>query len=368
MILSVLQENLSKALSRASRTLSAKPQLPILSSFLLRAEKGGLAVVATNMETTEEIAIGAKSEKEGGICVPGRTLTELVASLPADTVRLEEKSGSLLVSCGRTRATLPGLPAQEFPPARPATPGAHARIQKSVFVEAMRLVLFAAAADDSRPILAGVLLQKRADGALLAATDGYRLSVATLDAPLPVDAPLVVPARALSEVLRVAAEEKEVEKIETSKTDDGQLVFLVGDTRITTRLIAGDFPVFEKIIPKTHTTRAVLDHEALLRAVKTAAIFARDNANIVRFHLNSSGMVVSANTPQVGEDTVELDCAVEGEEADIAFNCRFLLEFLSNFSEAEIVFEMTGSLNPGVFRPMADTGFLHVIMPVRVAV
>lgn len=365
MIVSVLQENILKALTRTSRILSARPQLPILSTALLSASPGQLQVTTTNMETTEVVSVGAKTEKEGSFCVSAKLLTELVSSLRPDTVRLSLEEGALVVSSGKTKATIPGSPAGEFPPVA-TSPGAASPIEKSVISGALARVLFAAAVDDGRPLLTGVVLKKQKEELVIAATDGYRLSVSSVGLRFSQEDNLVVPARALTEVVRVGNEEKDIETISLSKTSDGQLLFTVGNTQITTRLIVGDYPVFEKIIPKTHTTRLIVETEALLRAVKTAAIFARDNANIVKLHVEKGRVVVSANTPQVGEDSVEVDADVEGEGGDIAFNCRFLLEFLNNFAPDRLAFEMTGSLNPGVFKPVEDPSCFHVIMPVRV--
>jgi len=233
-------------------------------------------------------------------------------------------------------------------------------------VAAVSAVLFAAAADEGRPLLTGVRLKGTESGLVLAATDGYRLSLKKTKMSLGKIVDAVVPARALGEVVKVGQEEKDAEGVRVAQGDSGQLSFVVGDTTVHTRLIEGEYPNFEKIIPKTHTTRALLDRESLTRAVKSAAIFARDNANIVRLSLGAQRAAVSANTPQVGENRVELEAKIDGEGGDIAFNSRFLLEFLANFTGDELLFEMTGSLNPGVFKPVKDDSYLHIIMPVRV--
>ena len=225
---------------------------------------------------------------------------------------------------------------------------------------------FAAATDEGRPLLTGIRIKKEEGGVVFAATDGYRLSVAKANMTLGFDADLVVPGRALLEVVKISSEDKSGKEITIAQTEDGQLVFGMGDIEIHTRLIDGEYPNFEKIIPKSFATRALIDREKLLRAVKSAAVFARDNANIIRFHLENQTLVVSANTPQVGENTIEVEAKIDGEGGDVAFNSRFLLDFLNNFSEDEVLFEMTGSLNPGVFKPVSDEDYLHIIMPVRV--
>ncbi len=338
-----------------------------MQNVLLTAGESRLRVVATNMETTEVVWAGAKVERDGGICVSSRLLTDLVMSLPQGTIQMVAKEGSLHVRCNGVNATLPGVDASEFPPFSTIKKKSGMEMDKSSLLDALTGVLFAAATDEGRPLLTGVKISKQEGGALFAATDGYRLSIKKIKLEKLGDLNLVIPARALSEVVKVSQEEKEVRSVEIAQTDEGQLVFTVGETEIHTRPIAGEYPNIEKIIPARHNTRVLVDKTSLLHAVKSASIFARDNANILRLHIENQKMVVSANTPQVGENHVEVEARVDGEGGDIAFNGRFLLEFLNGFVGEELLFEMTGSLNSGVFRPVKDDSYLHIIMPVRVA-
>ena len=264
-------------------------------------------------------------------------------------------------------ATIPGVAASEFPPVSILKKKTGVKLDRTMFLDALTGVLFAAATDEGRPLLTGVKIANENGGALFAATDGYRLSMKKITSATLGAINLVIPARALLEVVKVSQEEKDVTSIEMVQTDEGQLVFVVGDTEIHTRPIAGEYPNIEKIVPTRHNTRVLVDKLSLLRAVKSAAVFARDNANILRLHIENQTVVVSANTPQVGENHVEIEAKVDGEGGDIAFNSRFLLEFLNGFAGEELLFEMTGSLNSGVFRPVKDDSYLHIIMPVRVA-
>lgn len=366
MIIQILQENLLKALSQTGRIVPQRPQLPVLQNILLATEEGRLKIIASNLETTEIVWAGAKVEKEGELCVPSRLLTELVASLSQDSVFLSSNETSLVVKSQGVTATIPGVSAKEFPAVPKAKEKTKSTIPKAEICEKISKVSFAAATDEGRPLLTGVRIKKDNGGVVFAATDGYRLSVAKSAMKLGFDADLVVPGRALSEVVKVSSEDKNGKEITLAQTEDGQLVFGVGDIEIHTRLIDGEYPNFEKIIPRTFTTRALIDKEKLTRAVKSAAVFARDNANIIRFHLDNQTLLVSAHTPQVGENNIELDAKIDGEGGEIAFNSRFLLDFLNNYVEDELLFEMTGSLNPGVFKPVKDESYLHIIMPVRV--
>lgn len=367
MHVTILQENLLRALARCGRILSSRPQLPVLQNVLLAAQDKRFRVTTTNLETAETVFLGGKIEKDGGLCVSARLLTELVASLPPEAVSLVVRDGALHVSCGRFSAVLPGIAATEFPPISSANERGAAPFDRRELAGALSLVLFAAATDEGRPILTGVKISSDTKGATFAATDGYRLSVKRAAILSKEEQDMVVPSRALGEAAKTIAEEKEDGKVALTRTKDGQLALVVGDTHIVTRLIDGEYPDYEKIIPKTYNTRALLDKDTFFRAVRSAAVFARDNANIIKLSLDKQKIVVSANTPQVGENTVELEAKIDGDGGEIAFNSRFLTEFLANYPGDELLFEMTGSLNPGLFRPVKDDTFVHVIMPVRVS-
>lgn len=367
MIVSILQENLLRGLVKTGRVVPVKPQLPIVASVLLETDEGRLKVTATNLETTETVWVGAKVEKEGGICVSSRLLLELVSTLPQSTVRLSVKDGSLVVETAGFHASIPGVAATEFPRAEAGASDPGAKLAKEEFVSAISQVVFAAATDEGRPLLTGIRMLEKDGETQVVATDGFRLSVKRVNLKTKDPLDLLVPARALSEVVKVSVEEKEEKHIQIARSQAGQLVFTIGDTQIHTRLIDGQYPDFEKIIPTKHNTRVLVDKAALLAAVKSAAIFARDNANIIKLHIENQSVAVSANAPQVGENRVEIEAKVDGEGGDMAINSRFLVECLANFPGDEILFEMTGSLNPGVFKPARDDSYLHIIMPVRVA-
>lgn len=362
----VLQENFLRALTRASRVVPSRPQLPILQDIKLSATKEGVEIITTNTETTEVVWVGSKAEKPGGVCVSARTLFEFVSTLPPETIEVIQKDETLHVSCGKFHAEFPTVAATEFPSVPDFSPKNTGSIEKEVFCQALSSVLFAAATDEGRPVLTGIKVIEDGEGTRFVATDGYRLSLRRVSLVVKNVGGSIVPARALSEVVKLGVEEKEEKTIRVGLAGENQVGFIVGDTTVLTRLIDGEYPAFERIIPKTHTTRALIEKEPFLRAVRSAAIFARDNANIVRINLDKQRVIVSAAAAQVGTNSVELEAKIDGDGGDIAFNSRFLIDFLTNFPEEEFLFEMTGALNSGVFKPVKDDNYLHIIMPVRV--
>jgi len=367
MKVSVLQENLIKGLSTVARTATTKAQLPILANILLATQKGRLKLAATNLETSINFYLGAKIEKEGKITVPAKTLVELIASLSPGRINLETKGDALQISTANFQAEINGINADEFPKIpslSKSKPSLVLTIEK--FREMIDEVAYAAATDEDRPVLTGVKFSLAKGGSLtLAATDGYRLSVKKVKIGQQnlTEGSLIIPARTLQEVSRIK-EEGEIRVLLMKKGN--QIVFGLEDVEVVTRLLEENFPSFEKIIPQEKKTRVTVEKEGLIEAVKIAAIFARETANIVKFQIKKDSLKISANAPQLGKNEATLEAKVEGEENKIAFNFRYLLDFLHSVAASEIVFEMTGPLNPGVFKPKDDKSLLHIIMPVRV--
>lgn len=367
MKLVVLQENLKKALLFVNKVVSVKTQLPVLGNVLLETEEGRVKISGTNLETTISYWVGAQIEKTGKTTVPARFLTELISSFSQEKVTLSLDKTLLTARCGESEATLSGIGAEEFPPLPQPTGEKSAEVQRKALEEGLAFVLVSASTDEGRPILTGVRFTEGQGDMVMVATDGYRLSVKHLLQVAGLKAGVVIPGRALSEVAKAIVEEG-AEKIDVYFSEDkNQIIFSLPHIQIATRLIEGDYPPYQKIIPSSFTTSMTVGKEEFLRAVRFAAVYAKESANIIRFHLDAKGkLVVSANSPQVGENKTTLDVKIEGEGGEIAFNARFLLDLLSVFPGKDLVLEMTGPLAPGVFKVPGDDSYLHIIMPVRV--
>jgi DNA polymerase-3 subunit beta len=228
------------------------------------------------------------------------------------------------------------------------------------------MVVFSSSTDTARPALSGTLLRREQEGFLLVATDGYRLSLkhhAVLDQQSGSEESLLVPARVMREVLSLKEDAEEISLFVARNSN--QIIFEIGETLLIGRLIGADFPPFEKIIPTDHSSQTAFDREELLKAVKICSIFAREAANVITLSLKKESITVSSQSPSVGTNTVEVEALLTGEENEIAFNARYLLDVLSNIPEEVLTFEMTGPLNPGVFKIKDNTSFLHLIMPIR---
>ena len=377
MNVSVMQENLARGLQTVSRAVSSRATLPVLANVLLKTQDAGLKLTATNLEIGISSWVPGKVEDEGEITVPAKLITDLVASLPNQRIDLElsAKDRTLKLTCGGSRASIKGIEADEFPVVAAIGEAPTTAVAARALREALSEVVFAAASDESRPILTGVLTRFAGETVTLAAADNYRIAVRTLEVARPVGAELtiVVPARSFAELIRILPDSDD--QIEITVTPNrSQVLFHVEGTDLVSRLIEGQFPNYEPVVPKRDawTARAVVDREAFLAGARRASIFARDSANIVKVEVggdgsDGSGIAITAHAADVGDNADSLEAAVEGSPTTIAFNARYLIDVLANLGSDEAALELSGPLAPGVVRGVGKDDYVHVIMPVRTA-
>ncbi len=369
---SILQENLSKGLNIVNRFITSKAQLPILNNILIKTDQGRIKLSATNLEIGINFWLGAKVLKEGEICVPARILTEYITSLPPQKINLKANKNLLDITSNSFQANFVSLPSSEFPIIPTLKKKPEILLNLKDLSQAILQVAFASTQDEGRPALTGVLIQAKKDGLILVATDGYRLSVKKIKGikgleKISRQKEILIPSRALNEVGKIISEEEDGSDLGMSLSkENNQVIFSTPNVEVISRLIEGKFPDFERIIPERSTTKITVDTESLFQAVRSAAILARESANIIRFEINSSELEIISNSPQVGENKIKLEVKTEGKGGEIAFNSRYLLDFLNSINSDLVSFEMTTSLNPGVFKPADDKSYLHIIMPIRV--
>lgn len=365
MKVTVKTDLLQKKLSLVNHAISTKNQLPILSHILLETNDGTITLSSTDLEIGITTKIQAEVIEQGSITVPAKTFIELVNSFTKDDVELESKEGSLSVKTKNSKSTFQTLPVEEFPKLYQEKGEKIATLDTESITSDFESVLFAASTDTTRPALSGVLVKGEPQGLLLVATDGYRLSLKHSKTESPDESiSLILPSRIFREVVSLKDEGKTV-SVYVAK-DQNQIMFEQNQTLLIGRLIDAQFPAYEKIIPQDHSTKTSFDREELLKAVKMCSIFARESANIITFSLKKTSIEVSSKTPSLGENTVTVDAKLTGEENEIAFNARYLLDVLTHVDAKDMAFEMTGPLNPGVFTIEADNSYLHLIMPIRV--
>jgi DNA polymerase-3 subunit beta len=369
MKLSVMQENLARGLSVVSRAVSSRSTLPVLANVLLRTEDAGLKLTATNLEIGITYWVPGRIDEDGATTVPARLLNDLVASLPSsEKVELELGDGETLhLRAGRFATHVKGIEADEFPSIAPVGERPTTRVSQRILRRGLDETTFAAASDEARPILTGVLAKFEGDTLTLAAADNYRIAVKMLQIADPVaETAVVIPARALGEVARILGDTDDPVEVVLA-TSRNQIVFHLEGVDVVSRLIDGQFPNYQQVMPTGHATRAVLDREELLRAVRPAALIASSSANIVKLSVGSddeTGVTVTA-TAEVGDYEGQVEAEVEGDGTTVAFNARYLADVLGHVDAERFAIELNGPLSPGVFRPVETEDYVHVVMPVR---
>jgi len=363
MRLSCIQENLNRGLSVVGRAVATRTTLPITNNVLLATDQSRLKLAATNLEMAISCWIGAKVEEEGAITVPARLLTEFISSLPSERVdiSLSARTKTLGLKCARFEARISGVDAKDFPPIPKIEEGIATTIEVEALRQGISQVVFAAATEESRPVLTGV------NAEFDAAADGFRLAVYKLSINTPVSqrTEVIIPARTLAELNRLMADQEEAVEI-TVNPNKSQALFRLKNIELVSQLVQGTFPKYGQLIPQSYNTRAVVDIGEFLRAARTASIFARDGSGIVRLVIASGKVTVSARSEEIGDDVGEIDAIVEGEEAKIAFNGKYLIDVLGVLREAQVALETTSPSSPGVVRPVGVDNYIHVVMPMFV--
>ena len=375
MRLACKQEDLNRGLAAVARAIPARSTLPITQHVLLEAADGTITLSATDAET---IAITYRIEAEvtepGSITMPSRLLADFVGTLPHEpiTMTLAERSRQVSLSCARNTASVGGMDPDDFPPI-PTVSGGDA-----IIIEAPKLragivqTVFSAATDDSRPVLTGVHFAFGGGKLRLAAADGFRLSVHTMEIEAKIERQAIVPARALNELGRLLGEASAGIVTVTFNQAGTQVQFDVGHAKLIANLIQGTFPNYEQLIPANSATRTEVSAAEFMRETRIASIFARDGSGIVRIIATPGEggapghLAITARAEEVGDNEGLIDAVVVGGESKIAFNGRYLTDVLGVIDADRVAIETSSPSSPGVIRPVGNDRFVHVVMPMFV--
>ncbi|GER87463.1 DNA polymerase III subunit beta [Dictyobacter vulcani] len=368
------QQDLSRGLSIVSHAVSSRSTLPILANILLSTDQGRLKLSATNLEIGINCLIDAQIAEDGTTTVPAKTFTDLVNSLRQGQVELSvaEETNDINVKSTGSNANIKGMDPSEFP-LIPSAEGDEEPIilDAGSLKEMIAQVVFAAADDDSRPVLTGVLVEVANEQVSFAAADAFRLALRL--APLPGHTAshnsILIPARTLSELARILPSEGAVQMVVTPNRS--QVLFHTEHIDLVSRLIEGTFPNIKAAIPKEHTTRAVVETKEFAAAVKTVTPFARDSANITRIKIASGegadsgagSLTLEATAEDIGNNVTTINAAVDGPDQEIIFNVKYLGDVLAILDTPEVALEVISAARPGVVKPVSAAEYTYVIMP-----
>jgi len=371
MRVSILQDQLARGLSIVAKAVESRPTLPVLANVLLMTEDARLKLVATNLEMSITTYVGAKIDVPGAITLPAKTFAELVNNLSSERVDLilDAQTQTVNVRCGTTKSNIKGIAASEFPPI-PETKGASVQLPSGVFKQMITQTVFAAAKEDSRPVLGGIYTQFGNNALTMTSADGYRLSVRTSQIDESAESePMIIPARTLAEVARVITDEERPLGLSMLDEREG-VAFYYESTIITSQLISGKFPDFNAIVPKTYSTSITVYADELLNQCKRAEIFARDNNFSARFIAQPPAspsepgqLSILGRSAERGDSEGMIDAGVEGEALEVAYNIRYLIDVLNIIDSERIILETHGAAHPVVIRPESYDGLVCVIMP-----
>jgi DNA polymerase-3 subunit beta len=361
------RDTLADAVATAQRAVASRTgAMPVLSGLRVSLAPGSLELVGTDLELTIRVRIPADTDGEGSAVVPARLFSEIVRQLDGDTVSVELADDDARIEAGRFATTLRTLSAAEFP-RLPEVSEDGVRVEAAAFAEALRQVVPGASRDDARPILTGVLLTASAGGLRLVATDSYRLALRDLQgvSMLEEGQKVLVAAKGLGEVQRLlSGETGDIDVV----LGEREVVFRVDSTEVTTRLIEGDFPNYQQLIPSGYPNRLTVSRDALQAAVNRVRLVgqSKDTAPI-RLGMTAEGLELSAIAQDVGEAHESVEAKYEGTDLTVAFNSQFLLDGIDAAASDEVVIESIDPLKPAVMKATDSADFLYLLMPVRIA-
>jgi DNA polymerase III subunit beta len=352
-----------KGLQMVQNIVEARQTLPILANVLLETESETIRVTATDLEVGARVSVPARIAAKGSITISARKLTEIVKELPAAALSLKvADNAAVTLRCGGVNYRLIGLAADDFPPVLPSLPKTWLTLDARTLREMLTQTSFAISHDESRHALNGILFALQGKEARLVATDGHRLALATRSLPFAAGVTGIVPRKAVTEIMRVLGAGEEVQIAIT----DNQFVLQMPNFVMTARLIEGQFPNYEAVIPKGHPGRLLLPRAALIAALRRVSVVAEERNKPVKFVLAPASLKLSASSQESGEAEESLDVDYSGAELTIGFNSRYVLDALAPIEKDQIVFEFKDGLSPGMIKSVEEEGYCCVIMPMRI--
>ena len=366
MELTTSQDIFVRGLQKIQGIVERKNTLPILSHFLLTAQADGVIIHATDLELGYRGFLEATVNKPGTITLPARKTYDILRELPAgiQISLVMENPGWVRITAGSAAFKVPCLPAEEYPALPPIDDADFSVLDSEVFEEMIQKTVFATSHDETRYTLSGVLVVCDGTNTIMVATDGHRLGHIKRAISVGKELRIIIPRKALDEVGRFASD-NDTKEIELAILEN-HFVFRKGRAVLVTRLIEGQFPDYEGVIPKAFTYRTTVDHERLLRALRRVSLLSNEKTKPVKIEFERDSLTLRSNTPEMGEAVEEIPAEYDGEKMEMGFNARYLLEALVAIDDEQVAIELNDPLSPGVMRPVGDDGYFYVIMPMRV--
>ena len=373
MKIQILQEKLKQGLNIVERISSKSLTLPILNNILITGEKNFLNLSATDLEIGINWWILSKTEKEGKITIPSRLLSSFVSLLPNKKIDLSEKDNNLIIECENYKTQIKGLFADEFPIIPKITGGENVSFMASSFCKGLAQIVDVVVLSTTRPEISGVYFNFQKNLLTLAATDSFRLAekkISFKDSLLKQEYSLILPQKTIREIINIFSEKTGEIKMFFSPN---QVMFEYpmeeakhAQVQIISRLIEGEYPNYQEIIPKKFTTQIILNKAEFLNQIKTASLFSgKINEVKIKTIPEDKKILISSQSADIGQHQSSIIGKIKGQPIEISFNHKFLLDGLSNIQSSEVVFEMNSDSGPGVLKPLGDDSYIYVVMPIK---
>ncbi len=361
------QENLARGLQLVSHIASKNISLPILNNVLIKAEGGMVTLMTTNLELGIICHVRGKIEQEGSFTVQAKTLSDYINLLPNEKVSMEVSEQNLRIECQDSKTTMKGVEASEFPLIPEVKPAHRYVLSCGELKKALSSVAFAAAVDETRPEISGVYFSMENGQLITVATDSYRLAEkkANLTKKTEDTYSMILPLRTANELLRIVGEESGEVELAVS---ENQVMFSLENASLTSRVVEGQYPDYQQIIPKESRTTITVNNGEFITTIKRASLFCKPGGNDIALNFNTqSGKIeISAANLQIGESQTAQEASIEGEDNNIVFNYRFLLDGLQNIDTEECIIAINNSTSPGLLKPKKEQeDYVYIIMPIK---
>lgn len=364
MKIKINQKDLSKHISIAQKGISSRTTLQILDGILLEAYKGRLRLIGTDLEISIETYVNCEIEEEGSIVVNSKIFGDIVKKLPDAPIYIYVDNSNINIKCENSEFNIIGNSAKEYPDLPLILDHTSFELPNDLFKSAIRQTVFATTQDETRPSLTGVLIEIEDKLISFVALDGYRLSLRKLPIESEVQLKIIIPGRALNELNKILEDNEEIMKIAAAP---GHVVFNTGDTIVYSRLLEGQFFNYKEIIRKDHKTSVTVNKREFQNSLERASLLAKEEkANLVKVNIVNGQILIKSNS-EIGNVNEVIDADVNGENINIAFNSRYILEGIKIIDAEEIQLNFMGSLNPCIIKPIQDENYIYLVLPVRLA-
>ncbi len=362
--------DLLQELALIQGVVERKTTIPILANVLLHVEENRLGVIATDLETGLKSTCDAKVTASGTVTLPAKRLYEIVRALPDKEIRFKQGDANwVTVTCGSSRFRIAGLPQEDFPKL-PEAPGNGITIPGETMSQLITRTIYAISTEDSKYTFSGALLVMKPGSLTMVATDGHRLSYVEKRGELedlPEETKVLIPKKAMSELLRMLTESNEKGDIRFSR-DENHLFFDLGQRLLTSRVLSGQFPNWEAVLPRSNDHTFAIGRDEVAAAIRRIAILADERSKTVRFGLSKGSLEIASSHSDLGEANETIEIEYDGEEFQIGFNYQYLTDFLSTIPETEVSFEFKDGESATQLRalPGEDYNSRYIVMPMRI--